>query len=137
MIVYNIFEEVRIILYLFAFGIYVCTSFDTLDILKTKIKTWNILIMLCGLLIIVCISYIFVNKLKEGYVPQYGLLIVLFGVGMYYVLFRKKMMKLILVIKQILKKILGPLRVFKKTFFLIKQKIKKLNIKMLYKKKKL
>lgn len=137
MIVYNIFEEIRIILYLFAFGIYVCTSYDILDLIKTKSKIWNILVMLFGSIILIGISYIFVNKLKQGYIPQYGLLIVIVGITIYYLLFRQKLMKIISVSKRILRKIIGPIKAFKKTFYLIKQKNKKLNIKTLYKKKKL
>ncbi len=137
MIVYNIFEEIRIILYLFVFGIYVCTSYDILDLIKTKSKIWNILVMLFGSIILIGISYIFVNKLKQGYMPQYGLLIVIVGITIYYLLFRQKLMKIINVLKRILRKIIGPITVFKKTFYLIKQKNKKLNIKTLYKKKKL
>lgn len=142
MIVYNIFEEVRIIIYLFVFGIYISTSYDVLGLFKTKKKIWNILTTIIGCFIIIGISNVFVYKLKEGFVPQYGLLIIIGGLVVYYLLLRKKFVKLIDQIRQKSRKMImkimvvfKPFKIFKTTFLLIKQKVKKLYIKTLYKKK--
>ena len=144
MIVYNVLEEIRIIIYLLIFGIYIATSYDFLDLIRFR-KIWkNVLINIFGCFIILLTSYFFVYRLKEGYIPQYGIIIVILGLLLYYFLLRRNFVKCISYIKykycKILSKIvkiIKPLNIFKTTFLLIKQKIKKFNIKSLYKKKKL
>ena len=144
MIVYNVLEEIRIIMYLFALGIFIPSSYDTLKIVdfKNKIMTFIIKLVFAVLIIILC--YYFLFKLNEGYVPQYGIIIILIGMSLYFFLLRRKFVKIILKIKRtiviIIQKILiifKPFKIFKTTFLLLKEKSKKLYIKILYKRKKM
>lgn len=144
MIVYNFKEEIRIIIYLIAFGIFIICNYDILILIKNKKKIVNQSIKILYSVFIVLMSYFFIYKLQEGYLPQYGILIVLIGSLLYILLLRNSFMKIIgslnkLKEKILLKigKVLKPLRIYKTTISLIKQKIKKINIKTLYKKKEL
>ena len=90
------------------------------------------------------LCYYFLFKLNEGYVPQYGIIIILLGMSLYFFLLRRKFVKIILKIKRttviIIQKILiifKPFKIFKTTFLLLKEKSKKLYIKILYKRKKM
>lgn len=144
MIVYNVIEEVRILIYLIVLGIFIPTSYDLITVIRLKKKVTNVIIKMLGSILIIIISYYFIYKLKEGYVPQYGVLIMLLGIGLYYGLIRRKFMLKVNQIKKILlwffqkiKFIIKPLTIFKTTFCLIKQKSKNLYIKILYKRKKM
>ncbi len=144
MIVYNVLEEIRIIIYLFVFGIFVPSSYDILKIVEIRNKIITILIKLILTIIIIIFCYLFLFKLKEGYVPQYGVLVVLLGMSIYFLFLRKNYLKIILQLKRkivvLTKKFLvifKPFKVFKTTFLLIKEKSKKLYIKILYKRKKM
>lgn len=144
MIVYNVLEEIRIIIYLFVLGIFVPSSYDILKIVEIRNKIITILIKLILTIIIIIFCYLFLFKLKEGYVPQYGVLVVLLGMSIYFLFLRKNYLKIILQLKRkivvLTKKFLvifKPFKVFKTTFLLIKEKSKKLYIKILYKRKKM
>ena len=144
MIVYNVLEEIRIIIYLFVLGIFVPSSYDILKIVEIRNKIITIFIKLILTIIIIIFCYLFLFKLKEGYVPQYGVLVVLLGMSIYFLFLRKNYLKIILQIKRkitvLTKKfivIFKPFKVFKTTFLLIKEKSKKLYIKILYKRKKM
>ena len=144
MIVYNVLEEIRIVLYLLTLGIFIPTNYDLLKIIESKKRTLMIITKSLGSLLILILCYLFIYKLKEGYVPQYGILIVLLGIVVYYVLLRKKFLikinKIKTNIERMLKKmkwIFKPFRIFKTTISQIKQKSKNLYIKILYKRKKM
>ena len=144
MIVYNVLEEIRIVLYLLTLGIFIPTNYDLLKIIESKKRTLTIITKSLGSLLILILCYLFIYRLKEGYVPQYGILIVLLGIVVYYVLLRKKFLikinKIKTNIERMLKKmkwIFKPLRIFKTTISQIKQKSKNLYIKILYKRKKM
>ena len=144
MIVYNVFEEVRIIVYLLSYGVFIPSSYDLLKIIEIKNKVITTIFKLVYVSCTIILSSYFLFKLKEGYVPQYGVLIVLLGMSCYFLLIRNKYINKILKIKQILSKILQsiliifrPFKIFKTTFLLVKQKSKKLYIKILYKRKKM
>ena len=144
MIVYNVLEEIRIIIYLFVLGIFVPSSYDILKIVEIRNKIITIFIKLILTIIIIIFCYLFLFKLKEGYVPQYGVLVVLLGMSIYFLFLRKNYLKIILQLKRkivvLTKKFLvifKPFKVFKTTFLLIKEKSKKLYIKILYKRKKM
>ena len=90
MIVYNVLEEIRIVVYLLTLGIFIPTNYDLLKIIESKKRTLTIITKSLGSLLILILCYLFIYRLKEGYVPQYGILIVLLGIVVYYVLLRKK-----------------------------------------------
>ena len=144
MIVYTFKEELRIIIYLLAFGIFIVCNYDMLILIKTKSKINNLIIKTIYSVFIILMSYFFIYRLQEGYLPQYGILIVVIGTLVYILLLRNAFMKILNNINKMKNKILvtigkiiKPLLIFKTTIFLLKQKIKKFNIKMLYKKKEL
>lgn len=144
MIVYNVLEEIRIIIYLIALGIFIISNYDILLIVKSTHKYKNLIIKIIYVCLMIIVSYYFVYRLKEGYLPQYSIGFVLLGIIVYQILIRNKFIRILTKISAIkdkiikrLMKILKPLGIFKETILLIKRKNKKLNIKTLYKKKKL
>lgn len=144
MIVYNVLEEIKIALYLISLGIFIPTNYDLLKLIECKQKVLTIILKCLVSFFLILLCSLFTYKLKEGYVPQYGILIFVLGLFIYFLILRKsfllkldKIKKIINLIYHKFTWIFKPLRIFKTTILLVKQKSKNLYIKMLYKRKKM
>ena len=127
---YTIQEELYILLYLVAFGIYLFSTLDIVTIIckKFKKKAIKIIIQVIFWLLQIYISFIFSYQLMSGYVPIYFIAFVYSGYFIYEKLlkryFRKVINSIFLVLKRIIKliiKLIKPLIYSKKlTTFLNK-----------------
>ena len=127
---YTIQEELYILLYLVAFGIYLFSTLDIVTIIckKFKKKAIKIIIQVIFWLLQIYISFIFGYQLMSGYVPIYFIAFVYSGYFIYEKLlkkyFRKVINSIFLVLKRIIKliiKLIKPLIYSKKlTTFLNK-----------------
>ena len=133
MIIYNFLEEVRMIIYLLSFGISVVGLYD-IFILEIKNKTKKVILEIIYSLCFIIYSYYFSYELKEGYIPQYSLLIILLGIVIYFYKIKPKtqtikkvIYKLFSIIKTIFKKVFYPFKIFKLTLFELFNKKKKNN----------
>lgn len=125
---YTIKEELYILLYLVAFGIYLFSTLDIVTIIckKFKKKAIKIIVQVTFWLLQIYISFVFSYKLMSGYVPIYFIAFVYSGYFIYEKLlkryFRKVIHTIFLVLKRVLKliiKLIKPLIYSKKlaTFF--------------------
>ena len=123
---YTIQEELYILLYLVAFGIYLFSTLDIVTIIckKFKKKAIKIIIQVIFWLLQIYISFIFSYQLMSGYVPIYFIAFVYSGYFIYERYFRKVINSIFLVLKRIIKliiKLIKPLIYSKKlTIFLNK-----------------
>lgn len=127
---YTIQEELYILLYLVAFGIYLFSTLDIVTIIckKFKKKAIKIIIQVIFWLLQIYISFIFSYQLMSGYVPIYFIAFIYSGYFIYEKLlkryFRKVINSIFLVLKRIIKliiKLIKPLIYSKKlTTFLNK-----------------
>ena len=127
---YTIQEELYILLYLVAFGIYLFSTLDIVTIIckKFKKKAIKIIIQVIFWLLQIYISFIFSYQLMSGSVPIYFIAFVYSGYFIYEKLlkryFRKVINSIFLVLKRIIKliiKLIKPLIYSKKlTTFLNK-----------------
>ena len=127
---YTIQEELYILLYLVAFGIYLFSTLDIVTIIckKFKKKAIKIIIQVIFWLLQIYISFIFSYQLMSGYVLIYFIAFVYSGYFIYEKLlkryFRKVINSIFLVLKRIIKliiKLIKPLIYSKKlTTFLNK-----------------
>ena len=127
---YTIQEELYILLYLVAFGIYLFSTLDIVTIIckKFKKKAIKIIIQVIFWLLQIYISFIFSYQLMSWYVPIYFIAFVYSGYFIYEKLlkryFRKVINSIFLVLKRIIKliiKLIKPLIYSKKlTIFLNK-----------------
>ena len=104
---YTIQEELYILLYLVAFGIYLFSTLDIVTIIckKFKKKAIKIIIQVIFWLLQIYISFIFSYQLMSGYVPIYFIAFVYSGYFIYEKLlkryFRKVINSIFLVLKRI------------------------------------
>ena len=127
MIVYSFKEEFRVIILLLCYAVSIGFTYDLL-INNIKGKT-RLITQIIYSVIIIYISYQFVFKLKNGFIPQYALLILFFGLLIYWLLLKKNLFnsirRLTPLFKMILKLfniILIPFNMVKTTFSLYKLK---------------
>lgn len=141
MIIYSVKEEFRIIIYLLSFGTSILFLYDLLlELIKHKKSYIQFLYKILFSVLLIYGTYLFSFHLKNGYLPQYSIILVFIGMFIYLYFFHKKI-KLIfdLVFKKLrycfskIKKFILPFRIFKKTFLGFKKKMLKKNIKTLYK----
>lgn len=127
MIVYSFKEEVRLIVLLLCYSISLVTIYDLFGyIKKIKIKKF---VQIIYTISIVYITYHFVFKLKSGYIPQYSIIILLVGIGIYYLILKrqidhlfKEIKPLYIFLRKTFKVIFKPLTMVKTTFSLYKIK---------------
>ena len=138
MIIYSVYEELRLIVYLFCFGIFILFLYDILlAFINHKKKIVQYIYKIIFSLSIIYISYLFAFSLKKGYMPNYSCLLVFIGMLFYIKLFHFKMHHMLCMIFEkincFFKQLLRPFNIFRKTFKGLKEKILKKNIKTLYK----
>ena len=127
MIVYSFKEEFRIIILLLCYAISIGFTYDLLmNIINNKIR---LIAQMLYSIIIIYISFQFVFKLKNGFIPQYALLILFFGLLIYWLLLKKNLFNsirrltpLFKMILKLLNIILIPFNMAKTTFSLYKLK---------------
>ena len=83
---YTLKDEISIIILLIVYGIYISLYYEILNILVMKLKNKIIKIfteiILC--LLQIYISYLFIYKIQDGYIPIYFLGFILTGVLIYF-----------------------------------------------------
>ncbi len=83
-------EEVRIIVYLIIFGIFILSTYDSIYYLTERLKKFSKnLIRIVYSVLIIYITYEFAYKLAYGYVPIHYVLFLTIGFFIY-LFFRKK-----------------------------------------------
>lgn len=104
--IYTLREEIHIIILLVIYGIYISSYYDvvTLTILGIKNKITKIIIEILLCIFQIYLSYLFIFKIQDGYIPIYFLLFILVGVLIYYFL-RNKMIATYLILIMFIKKI--------------------------------
>lgn len=104
--IYTLREEIHIIILLVIYGIYISSYYDvvTLSILGIKNKITKIIIETLLCIFQIYLSYLFIFKIQDGYIPIYFLLFILVGVLIYYFL-RNKMIATYLILIMFIKKI--------------------------------
>lgn len=83
--IYTLKEEIHIIILLIIFGIYICSYSDFIYILLKYIKNKIVKVVLEIIFWIlqILITYIFVYKMQDGYVPIYFIMFILLGTIIY------------------------------------------------------
>lgn len=109
---YPLKEEVYLMLYLIAYGIYL---FATLDIIEGCIKRipkkWMKVILQILYWIAQCyITYLFSYRLLDGYLPIYFILFILVGYILYRYVFKKVFIKTLTMLFYVIKKICAFLK---------------------------
>ena len=112
-------EEIKIALYLISLGIFIPTNYDLLKLIECKQKVLTIILKCLVSFFLILLCSLFTYKLKEGYVPQYGILIFVLGLFVYFLILRKsfllkldKIKKIINLIYHKFTWIFKPLRIF-------------------------
>lgn len=111
------FEDVKIVLLLVAFGIYIVASIDLIQRIypfeKAKKKLSYIYyyaIQLLYVIVQLIVTYYFTFNMAKGYVPLYFFVFVIVGFVIYYILLRvkylEKVNKIISILSVLVKKIL-------------------------------
>lgn len=113
---YTLKEEMRVLISLLMFGIYLFSFIDIIDIIceKAKKKLNQILIMIICWIIQLYITFIFSYNIMDGYVPIYFVLFIYIGAIIYIKLFKKYFIKIINLIYNVLN------RLFKRITKLVK-----------------
>lgn len=89
-------EEIYIIIYLVAYGIYLISTYDVIlfSINKTKWSTIiKVIIEVLYCIIQLIITYFFSYKLATGYIPIYFIVFLIIGFVIYIYLLRKSLIK--------------------------------------------
>lgn len=83
--IYTVNEEFRIIILLIAFGTYIFFMSDFINVFSNKIKRKLLRYIVSIILwfIQIYISYIFVYKMQDGYMPLYFILFIVVGLIFY------------------------------------------------------
>ncbi len=114
--IYTLKDEISIIILLIVYGIYISLYYEILNILVMKLKNKIIKIfteiILC--LLQIYISYLFIYKIQDGYIPIYFLGFILTGVLIYF-LYHSRLYRVINYIfekimdflKKVIKEIIG------------------------------
>ncbi len=140
--------EIKIIVYIIAYGIYYFAVSDFIIYLEDHYKLKKIpklILEFIYLIMQIFITYNFCYKLESGYIPIYFLLFIIIGFLLYYLFMREYFIKTLKIIskylakgfnylKPVLKHLLYSTTIIKKISILIKEKITKL--KLVFKKEK-
>ena len=133
MIIYDFKEELRMVIYLICYGIGIIGMYDII-VLTTKKKLFKYILQLIYTITAIIYTYYFAYRLNNGYIPQYAILIIAFGMFIYFSMLKKKTTIIksylsIILMKslRIIKKILRPFSIFKLTAFEFFHKKKKNN----------
>lgn len=113
---YTLKEEMRVLISLLMFGIYLFSFIDMIDIIceKEKKKLNQIIIMIICWIIQLYITFVFSYNIMNGYVPIYFVLFIYIGSIIYIKLFKKYFIKIINIIYNVLN------RLFKRIIKLLK-----------------
>lgn len=98
-------EEVRILLYLIGYGIFIISTYDTLMLIVSKInKIIKSILSIIYVLAITYFTYEFSYVLASGYIPIHFILFLIIGFLIYY-LIRKTYINGLIIIYELLMKI--------------------------------
>lgn len=101
-------EEIRVIIYLIGYGIFIISTYDTIYLITKKInKILKVIIYSIYIISIVYFTYEFSYVLANGYIPIHFILFLISGFLIYY-LIRKKYLEGLLMIYSFLNKIRKP-----------------------------
>lgn len=125
---HTIKEEIKIIICLILYGVYIYSIIDITDIiLKGKQKYIQIIIYIVQMMIQLYITFKFSYQIMDGYVPIYFMLFIIGGIYLYKIFFKKTFIHSIKIIKMLINKIYRLLKPFiysKKVLKLIRREIK-------------
>lgn len=87
--IYTLKEEIHVMILLIVFGIYISSYVEFIYLFLTQIKKkiLRILLEIIGWITQIIITYLFVYKMADGYVPLYFILFIALGILLYF-LFR-------------------------------------------------
>lgn len=104
--IYTLKEQIIMIFLFIIMGIFISIVLDTIHTLLSKINIINYIvqIMLWFIMTIICIKLI--NRISDGYFPLYTIMFFVIGYVVYYKLFSKQYIKILLKIKKCKKVIL-------------------------------
>ena len=107
--IHTTLDEIRIIVYLIGYGIFIISTYDTLFLITEKInKIIKTIISFVYIITIVYFTYEFSYVLSNGYIPIHFILFLIIGFLIYY-LIRKKYIEGLLIMYSFLKKIKKPI----------------------------
>ena len=109
---YPLKEEVYLMLYLIAYGIYLFATLDMIEECVKRIhKKWIKVILQVVYWVAQCyITYIFSYRLLDGYLPIYFILFILAGYMLYRYVFKSVFVKTLSVLFRVIKKICAFLK---------------------------
>lgn len=104
---YTLNEEMRVLISLILFGIYLISFIDMLDIIcgRIKKKVLQIIFMCTCWITQLYITFIFSYNIMNGYVPIYFILFIYIGAIIYIKLFKKYFKKIFNIIYNVLNKL--------------------------------
>lgn len=111
--IYTLKEEIHVMILLIVFGIYISSYVEFIYLFLTQIKKkiLRILLEIIGWITQIIITYLFVYKMADGYVPLYFILFIALGIALYF-LFRFLYFKELNIFSKIL---------YKSLFFIISE----------------
>lgn len=93
--IYNIYDELYIILYLVMYSLFVCATFDIIHLFTVDLrKAYKYLIEQIYWLIMIVLAFKFSFLLMKGYIPPYFYLFFILGYIIYILFCRKNFMKI-------------------------------------------